>query len=281
LLSVVVVVKRSNGSFCFAKIEKFSAKSGSYDVSLDSGDAKNPASSMKTGLPPKHMGKIAPDPNRLVIMVCLDCKDSLSEQAAVILNSGQAIPFRLRAREVLPLHLALHFLARSKWCLHFCHKTGIETPALLQALHARADQHAATSQSATAFATSDQVAASQRLNLALTLAQDSSAGSLIDLPQVIPPRINPESQTTPASTPTPPQSERLPALGAQPRNHGQPLTLPVPLHPTPTKPPYASSPPPTHPPAAARAALPGRVRRLGGGVGARGHRLLPRPPPGA
>jgi hypothetical protein len=243
----IVVVRRSNGSFCFAKIEKFAPKTGSYDVSLDTGDAKNPASSMKTGLPPKLIGKIAQDANRIVIMPCLDCKENLTEQAAVVLNNGQAIAFRLRVREVLPLHLALHFLERNKWCLNFCHRTGLETPMLIQALNTIANQNAAASHNATAFATSEQVTASQRLNLALNRAKDSSAGTLIDLPQVpypslrvpppIKPRLIPPRPHHPPSKQTTTLAARILAAHDQrtaaARSHTPPTRPPSPIRRTP------------------------------------------------
>ena len=181
----VVVVKRSNGSFCFAKIEKFNAKSGSYDVSLDSGDAKNPtASSMKTGLIPKHLGKIVSDPNRIVIIPGLELKDSLTEQTATVLNNAQAFAHSLRAREVTPLHLAIYFLERNKWCLNFVQKTGLESPRLLQVLKNKAISQATTSSIAN-VPVSTEVGASQNLNYVMSQAKQGGSGSVIEIPQVL------------------------------------------------------------------------------------------------
>jgi hypothetical protein len=185
----IVVVKRSNGSFCFAKIEKFNNKLGTYDVSLDTGDAKNPASSMKSGLIPKHLGKIVQEPNKIVIMLGMDCKKCLTDQTALALSNAQAVAFKYRAREVQPLHLAIYFLERNRWCLNLVQQTGIESPRLVQLLNSKASQHAAAMQSATVLATSEQIGASQKLNYALAQAKAAGAGGIIEIPQAneIPP----------------------------------------------------------------------------------------------
>ena len=180
----ITIVKRSNGSFCFAKIEKFNNKTGTYDVSLDTGDAKNPASSMKTGLIPKHLGKIVADPNKIVIMPGMEYKECLTDQTALALNNAQTIAFRNRAREVQPLHLALYFFERNKWSLNFAQQTGVEVPRLVQILNSKAAQQAQALQSATVFASSEQLGASLKLNSVLAQAKESSGGNIIEIPKV-------------------------------------------------------------------------------------------------
>jgi hypothetical protein len=96
MIGEVVIVKRSNGTLNFAKVERFNPKNATYDVSLDSGDSKNPASCVKAGLTARQLGKIAIDPNRIVTLMGLNFKDQLTEPGAMALNYSQVFLFNAK-----------------------------------------------------------------------------------------------------------------------------------------------------------------------------------------
>ena len=68
------------------------AKQGTYDVSMDSGDSKSMSSNRKEGLQARHLGQIAEDANRIVLIINLEHRNALTEATATALNHAQVSP---------------------------------------------------------------------------------------------------------------------------------------------------------------------------------------------